>query len=102
MRHRNYTLQTRNAVGACCVAMRRLLRPAAAAVAAVGLALWFFGGPNTGRSEWFREVPSDRQGTVATERQFVFRPGLDFPGYALATAALLAWSGRGPARRDGD
>ena len=79
--------------------MRRLLRPAAAAVAAVGLALWFFGGPNTGRSEWYREVPSDRPGTVAAERQFVFRPGLDFLGTTLAIAAVMAWAGRGPARR---
>ncbi|KAB2664169.1 MAG: hypothetical protein DVB31_10085 [Verrucomicrobia bacterium] len=74
--------------------MRRLFRPTAAAIAAVALALWFFGGPNLGRSEWYRDNPGDRPATGTVERQFVFRPGLDFLGASLAVAIVLGWAGR--------
>ena len=67
--------------------MRTALRIAALFLALITLALWFFGGFNTGRtkiSEVVRTAGTEsRQETISKEVRF--RPGLDF----LATGGLL-------------
>jgi hypothetical protein len=71
--------------------MRRVLHTIASGLLLIGLALWFFGGPNLGRSEWSREVRHESAtGEVRVEQQQVFRPGLEFLG-GMALVSLVLW-----------
>lgn len=57
------------------------------------VALWFFGGPNLGRtkmSEVVRAVDSTT-GTGTVNHEVRFLPGLDFPAIGLVLA-LSAWA----------
>lgn len=59
--------------------MRRALQLASMIMGGVGLALWFFGGMNTGASQWTEEAhAADAAHAVANEQRHVFRPGLGF------------------------
>jgi len=81
--------------------MRRLLRTAALACALGGGAIWFFGGMNTGPSQWAESGPNEYLTETAapdaadhsSRERFVIRPG---PGFLLITtltaAALFAAS----------
>lgn len=67
--------------------MQTALRVAALFLALITLALWFFGGLNTGRthiSEVVRTAGTDSQPEIVS-RETRFRPGLDF----LAAGGLL-------------
>lgn len=66
--------------------MQRLLRTASILSLVLGGALWFFGGMNTGPSQWTEEAhAADEAHAVASERRNVFRPG---PGILAGAAAL--------------
>ncbi len=75
-------------------------------VSGVGLALWFFGGMNTGASQWTEEArAADAAHAVANEQRHVFRPGLAFLGGTLGfglacMAASLAFRPRPPQTPD--
>ena len=70
--------------------MRRTLQFSAAACVGLGLALWFFGGMNTGPSQWTEEAhATDPAHVIGTERRFVFRPGLSFVAVCGAGGAML-------------
>jgi hypothetical protein len=80
--------------------MRTILRLSALTVVVLSLALWFFGGPNLGRTKGAvsvaREDPVTGQRVQVRERRFL--PGVDFLGISLAAAALLfggSWAFRG-------
>ena len=70
--------------------MQRILRILAIAAIVVGGGLWFFGGMNTGASQWTEDAataehaPGAQPGTRA-----VFRPGLGFLGGSLALSVAL-------------
>ncbi len=73
--------------------MRRTLQFSAAACVGLGLALWFFGGMNTGPSQWTEEAhATDPAHVLGTERRFVFRPGSGFVAACAAAGAIL-WIG---------
>lgn len=70
--------------------MRHSLRFSAAACVGLGLALWFFGGMNTGPSQWTEEAhATDPAYVLGNERRFVFRPGPGFLGACAAAGAVL-------------
>lgn len=74
--------------------MRRTLRILALAILVVGPALWFFGGMNTGASQWTEDAATAEHapGTVS-ERRAVFRPGMSFlAASVVASLALLVAS----------
>lgn len=69
--------------------MRRVLQMASMIVGGVGLALWFFGGMNTGPSRWIEEAHhADAAHAVANEQRHVFRPGVGFLGTVLGISAV--------------
>ncbi len=74
--------------------MRRTLRTLALAVAVVGGGLWFFGGMNTGPSQWTEDAAASEHAPGAgPEKRAVFRPGLSFLGVSgAASLALLGAS----------
>ena len=73
--------------------MRRTLQFSAAVCLGLGLALWFFGGMNTGPSQWTEEAhATDPAHVLGTEQRFVFRPGSGFVA-ACAAAGVILWIG---------
>ena len=84
--------------------MRRVFRSLSLAVAVVGGGLWFFGGMNTGRSQWTEDAAvAEHAPGVATETRAVFRPGLPFLGASGAASFVLlcaSWAAGATARRD--
>jgi hypothetical protein len=83
-------LAERPAQGSLRDIMRRTLQFSAAACVGLGLALWFFGGMNTGPSQWTEEAhATDPAHVLGTERRFVFRPGSGFVAAAAAAGAIL-------------
>lgn len=84
--------------------MRRVLRLLSLAFAVVGGGLWFFGGMNTGPSQWTEDAAvAEHAPGVATETRAVFRPGLPFLGGSIATSFVLwcaSWATAATARRD--
>ncbi|HXG48358.1 MAG TPA: hypothetical protein VNO52_12090 [Methylomirabilota bacterium] len=75
--------------------MRMGLHLSALGVALLTLALWFFGGMNTG---WTKtSVPVDKvdavTGLTYQEWEHRFLPGLDFLGAGLILAAVLVGAG---------
>lgn len=83
--------------------MRTALRLTALAVVVVGLAFWFFGGPNLGwtktRVAVTRQDPVTEMEYIEWQRNFV--PGVDFlAGCAGAAGVLFAasWLAKGRSR----
>ena len=74
------------------ILMRTILRLSALAVALVGLALWFFGGPNLGwtRTTDVREELDPVTGLVGRFPEARFVPGVDFLAASLGLAGALA------------
>lgn len=70
--------------------MRRILRVLALVILMVGPALWFFGGMNTGPSQWTEDAATAEHapGTGAGRRA-VFRPGLSFLAASVAASLGL-------------
>lgn len=84
--------------------MQRVFRSLSLAVAIVGGGLWFFGGMNTGPSQWTEDatVAEHAPGTAA-ERRAVFRPGLSFLGGSVVASLVLfgaSWATRPSAGKD--
>ena len=71
--------------------MRTMFRLGALAVAMVGLALWFFGGPNLGwtRTTTIREEVDQVTGLVGRFPEARFVPGVDFLAATLGLAGGL-------------
>ncbi len=82
--------------------MQRLLRTSALILAVGGGALWFFGGMNTGSSQWTErdQNPFLTESTAASEPRFVIRPGIGFLAGTFALSGALALASRGFARSD--
>jgi hypothetical protein len=72
--------------------LRRLLQTSAIICAISGGALWFFGGMNTGPSQWTEKDPNPvlTLSSTETHQRFVVRPGIRFLAGTLAVSALLA------------
>ncbi len=71
--------------------MRKGLQLTAAAVAGLGLAFWFFGGPNLGKTKTqvpVREV-SRMTGLEETRWERRFVPGVDFLAGSFAVAGVI-------------
>ena len=59
-------------------------------VCGLGLVLWFFGGMNTGPSQWAEDPQAaDAAHAVANERRHVFRPGIGFLGGSLGLGLVF-------------
>jgi hypothetical protein len=70
--------------------MRRALQLASMIVCGLGLVLWFFGGMNTGPSQWAEDPQAaDAAHAVANERRHVFRPGIGFLGGSLGLGLVF-------------
>lgn len=84
--------------------MRRVFRSLSLAVAVVGGGLWFFGGMNTGPSQWTEDAAvAEHAPGVTTETRAVLRPGLPFLGGSIAASFVLwcaSWAAGATAKRD--
>ncbi len=76
--------------------MQRLLRTSALILAVGGGALWFFGGMNTGSSQWTErdQNPFLTESTTTPEPRFVIRPGIGFLAGTFALSGALALASR--------
>lgn len=84
--------------------MQRVFRSLSLAVAVVGGGLWFFGGMNTGPSQWMEDgAVMEHALGVATKSRAVFRPGLSFLGGSVVASLVLfcaSWATRPSAGKD--
>jgi len=71
--------------------MRRLLQISSMGCVLLGLALWFFGGMNTGASRWTEDAQSaDAAHAIGQETRHVFSPGTGFLVATFGLGAALA------------
>lgn len=72
--------------------MQRLLRTSALVCFVGGIALWFFGGMNTGPSQWTEQGPDPflTESAATSNPRLVIRPGIGFLAGTAALSAVLA------------
>lgn len=76
--------------------MKIATRIAALFIALITLALWFFGGPNLGRTKMSEVVRAvdPTTGTETVSHEVRFLPGLDFLAIGLVMALFVWAAGR--------
>lgn len=79
--------------------MQGALRLAALGVMTLGLALWFFGGMNLGRTRTEARQPTPDTPAGAAASGADFRPGVDFLGICGGLTLGLWLASRRPATR---